>query len=173
MTEPVLTPVKYDAFVADIHTLAAALAGSEWQPGFIIGIGRGGLVPATYLSHACGIPLLSIDHSTGIDGFGNRLLAELASQTRDGTKLLVVDDINDSGRTIAHVRGAIREAGGVADNIHYAVLIDNIVSTERVDYCARRIDRTVTKDWFVFPWEAVADRESVLRDAAEVPERIA
>ncbi|MCJ8155955.1 phosphoribosyltransferase [Sphingomonas sp. LaA6.9] len=173
MTDPVLTPVGYDTFVADIHTLATALADSEWQPGFIIGIGRGGLVPATYLSHACGLPLLSVDHSTGIESFGDRLLGKLAGQTRDGAHLLVVDDINDSGRTIGHIRRALRAAGSVADNIRYAVLIDNVTSTERVDYYARSIDRTVTKDWFVFPWEAVADRTSILRDAAEVPERIA
>lgn len=173
MTDPVLTPVGYDAFLADIRALAGALAGDGWRPDFIIGIGRGGLVPATYLSHACDIPLLSIDHSTGVYGFGDQLLAELALKTLDGTTLLIVDDINDSGRTIGCLRDAIEGAGGVTGNIRYAVLIDNVASAERVDYRARTIDRAITKDWFVFPWEAVADREAVLRDAAAVPERIA
>ena len=64
-------------------------------------------------------------------------------------------------------------AAGIAENVRYAVLIDNVASAERVEYRARTIDRRITKDWFVFPWEAVADRESVLRDATAVPERIA
>ena len=38
---------------------------------------------------------------------------------------------------------------------------------------ALTIDRRVTKDWYVFPWEAVAPAEAIAEDAAEVPERIA
>ena len=56
--------------------------------------------------------------------------------------------------------------------VRFATLIDNSVSTERVDYRARVIDRTVTKDWFVFPWEAVAPAASHLADATAVPDRI-
>ena len=53
-----------------------------------------------------------------------------------------------------------------------ATLIDNRVSAQRVDYRARAIDRTVTKDWYVFPWEAVAPEAALAKDAAAVPERI-
>lgn len=53
------------------------------------------------------------------------------------------------------------------------MLIDNVSSAERIDYRARTIDRQVTKDWFVFPWEAVAPAATIAEDAAEVPERIA
>lgn len=173
MNEPLLTLVDYDAFITDVHTLRRALAEGGWTPDFIIGVGRGGLVPAVYLSHASGVPLLSVDHSAGVFVFGDQLLADLALRTNQGVKLLVVDDINDTGATIGHLRDAIDGAAGVAENVRYAVLIDNIASAERVDYRARTIDRRITKDWFVFPWEAVADRESVLRDATAVPERIA
>jgi hypothetical protein len=57
--------------------------------------------------------------------------------------------------------------------IRFATLLDNIVSSQRVEYRAREIDRTVTKDWFVFPWEAVAPAASIAADAAEIPQRIA
>ena len=57
--------------------------------------------------------------------------------------------------------------------IRFATLIDNLSSAERIDYTARTIDRRDTKDWFVFPWEAVAPATTIEHDAAEVPDRIA
>ena len=62
-------------------------------------------------------------------------------------------------------------AGAPADHLRFAVLIDNVSSAAKVEYRATTIDRVVTKDWFVFPWEAVASRASILSDWGEVPER--
>jgi hypothetical protein len=42
-----------------------------------------------------------------------------------------------------------------------------------VEYCAETIDRAVQKDWFVFPWEAMAPQTSIDADAREVPDRLA
>ena len=171
---PVFTHVAHDAFVADVRALAAAIAAdAEWQPTFLIGIGRGGLVPAVYLSHASGLPTLSCDLSSQVKDFADEVLVRLAARTRDGERLLFVDDINDSGRTIASLRAALAEAGAADGSVRLATLIDNSVSAERVDYAARTIDRTTTKDWYVFPWEAMAPAGSIADDAAAVPERIA
>ncbi|AMK24195.1 hypothetical protein HHL26_23430 [Sphingobium sp. TB-6] len=86
-----------------------------------------------------------------------------------GDKLLFVDDINDSGRTINAVRDAM--AAAPAEAVRFAVLMDNVRSAAAVNYRAEAIDRAVTKDWFVFPWETVASRESILADWGDVPER--
>jgi hypoxanthine phosphoribosyltransferase len=170
---PVFTPIGHDAFVAAIQTLAAAIADDDWTPDFLVGVGRGGLAPAVYLSHAAGLPMLSVDHSSQVRDFADDALVRLAARTRDGERLLFVDDINDSGRTIAHIRHALAAAGAQAGAVRVATLIDNVRSAERVDYAAQVIDRQVTKDWFVFPWEAVAPAASIADDAAEVPDRIA
>ena len=171
---PVFTPIEHDAFVGDVKALAALVAADRaWAPTFLIGIGRGGLVPAVYLSHATGLPTLSCDLSSQVKDFADEVLVRLAARTRDGERLLFVDDINDSGRTIGLLRAALAEAGAAAGTVRFATLIDNAVSAQRVDYAARTIDRTVTKDWYVFPWEAMAPAETIAEDAAEVPERIA
>ena len=47
---PVFTPIPHDAVVAAILTLRDAIAAGDWRPDTIVGIGRGGLVPAVYLS---------------------------------------------------------------------------------------------------------------------------
>jgi uncharacterized protein len=159
MSTPELLYINNDQFIADVRTLAATLGAGDWHPDFIVGIGRGGLVPAVFLSHATGLALPT---------FGDELLEKLAAKTRTGTRLLIVDDINDSGRTLAYLRCKFLEAEGVADNLRIAVLIDNIRSIESVDYRARTIDREQEKRWFVFPWEAMAEREEMLVQAAVV-----
>jgi hypoxanthine phosphoribosyltransferase len=160
----VFADITHEEFVAAIRALALQLADDAWKPDFIIGIGRGGLAPAVYLSHATGLPMLSVDYSSQV---------KLARRTQGGDRLLFLDDINDSGRTIAHLRGALRAADAAPESIRFATLIDNVSSAERVEYRARTIDRTFNKDWFVFPWEAVAPAQSLIEDAAAVPERIA
>lgn len=170
---PTFTRISHDDYVAQVIALATQLGADAWQPSFIIGIGRGGLAPAVYLSHATGLPMLSVDHSSEVPDFADAPLVRLAARTREGERLLFLDDINDTGGTIAKLRRALVDAGAVAEHIRFATLIDNSGSAERVDYRARTIDRAVTKDWFVFPWEAVAPQTSLDDDAAAVPERIA
>lgn len=171
--KPVFTAIDHDSFVVAIRTLAAAIEGDGWRPTYIIGIGRGGLVPAIYLSHATGLPTLSVDYSSPAEEFAAALLVKLADRTRAGERLLFVDDINDTGGTINAVRDALARAGAITDHIRFATLIDNSVSAAHVDYRADTIDRTLTKDWFVFPWEALAPDAVLAADAAAVPERTA
>lgn len=166
------TYFPHDEFVAAILTLAKQLQGDTWRPDFLIGIGRGGLTPAVFLSHAADIPMLSVDVSAAVPAFHDDLLANLARRTVAGEKLLFVDDINDSGGTIRALRQGLATNGGDIANTRFATLLDNSRSLERVEYRFRTIDRSVDKDWFVFPWEAVAPAAQLAADAAAVPERI-
>lgn len=171
---PVFTPIPHEQFVADVLALADALrADPDWRPDYLIGIGRGGLIPAVYLSHAIGGPMLSVDYSARNEDLAAPALTRLAERTREGARLLFIDDINDSGATIGRLRAGLRSAGADAAHIRFATLLDNTTSNQRVDYAARTIDRSVTKDWFIFPWEAVAPDAAIEADAAELPDRIA
>lgn len=170
---PVFTRISHETFVGQIHALSAALQLSGWTPSFIIGIGRGGLAPAVYLSHATGLPMLSVDHSSRVEDFSDAPLVRLAARTRTSERLLFIDDINDTGATIGKLRAALATAGAARDHVRFATLIDNIRSQEQVDYRAETIDRNERKDWFVFPWEALAPQASLDADAADVPGRIA
>lgn len=171
MAQPILTDIPIERFLILVETLARSIIGDGSLPDFLVGVGRGGLVPATWLSHRIGVPSLSVDLSAGVAAFGEKLLASLAERAMSGERLLFVDDINDSGRTMKGLRQAL--AGAPADNIRFAVLIDNIRSATPVDYRAASIDRAVTKDWFVFPWEAGGSRAAIVADSREVPGRIA
>jgi uncharacterized protein len=167
----VFTPFSHEAMVAGVHAIAEA--AGDWLPTLLVGVGRGGLTPAVFLSHRMALPLVSIDHSTRIAQFGEELVTVLARRTQQGDRLLFVEDINDSGKTIGEIRAALSAQGAVAANIRFAVLLDNIRSSQGVDYRAQTIDRAVDKDWFVFPWEAMAAPATLAAEAAEVPERLA
>jgi hypoxanthine phosphoribosyltransferase len=164
------TPFTHDEMVAGVHAIAEA-AGA-WQPSLLVGVGRGGLTPAVFLSHRMGLSMVSIDHSTKIAQFGEELVTHLARRTREGDRLLFVEDINDSGKTIGEIRAALAAENALPEHIRFSVLIDNIRSAQRIDYSYRTIDRSVDKDWFVFPWEAMAPQATLTEEALEVPERL-
>jgi xanthine phosphoribosyltransferase len=170
---PELYYVPYEAFLADLEAIARQVEEQGWQPDFLVGVGRGGLVPAAYLSHRTGITMLSVDHNSGDAAFADELLEKLAAKSREGSRILIVDDINDSGSTIAYLRNVLVSHGCSEPHIRVAVLVNNSSSKARVEYAGTHIDRSQDKRWFVFPWEAVAGIENLLEDAAAVPERLA
>jgi uncharacterized protein len=173
LAEPTFDYIQYDDFLGTVRSLSRQVAGSGWKPDFIIGIGRGGLAPAVYISHELNLPMLSVDHSSRVPGFADDLLATLAAKSAQSTRLLFVDDINDSGGTIEYIRKLLADGGAQPEFIRFAVLINNECSRSAVDYWAEEIDRTEDKRWFVFPWEAVSNHEVLVEEAFAVPERLA
>jgi xanthine phosphoribosyltransferase len=171
--QPELFYIPYERFLADVEALALQLEPDDWRPDFLVGIGRGGLVPAAYLSHRLDVAMLSVDHSSGEPGFAGELLDKLAAKIRDGRYILIVDDINDSGSTITFLRDAIEAKSGDGAKLRVAVLVNNIRSKAKAEYWGTQLDRDVDKRWFVFPWEALASPETLIGAAAEVPERLA
>ena len=175
---PVLSYIAYDDFLSMVQDLSQIVAKGVWQPDFIVGIGRGGLVPGVYISHALQIPMLSIDHSSKVRGFADNLLHKVAHMRAAGSRMLFVDDINDSGGTINYVRKVLHESLGAVpdgrdDDLRFAVLIDNKSSQATVEFAVETIDRTTDKRWFVFPWEAVMTADRLVEEAVAVPDRLA
>lgn len=173
MSEILFHAFTHADLIDGVQTLAVALEAERWRPDLLVGIGRGGLSPAVYLSHRLDLPMVSVDFSSTLAAFGTDLLVTLAARAREGSRLLLVEDINDSGRTIAAIREQMAAQGAPAGSVRVAVLIDNLRSGQPVDYRFRTIDRETDKAWYVFPWESVAPREQQIAEASEVPSRIA
>jgi hypoxanthine phosphoribosyltransferase len=172
--EPEFFYLPYERFLEEVETLARLIeADRAWRPDLLLGIGRGGLVPAAFLSHRTGIALLTVDHSSGEPDFAEQLLDKLAAKIRGGKRVLIVDDINDSGGTIAQLRAAIDGKSGNPEALRIAVLVHNVRSRAKAEYRGSEIDRDRDKRWYVFPWEALAPRATLAAEAQEVPERLA
>lgn len=167
---PILHPITHDRFLADVQALASAIEAGNWAPDLLVGVGRGGLVPAVYLSHRLNRPMLSIDYSSAS---ADAALADVAARSAAGIRLLIVDDINDSGGTIAALRERLRDKGAAMAHLRFAVLLNNSRSGQQADYWSEMIDRTTDKRWFVFPWEALATQQALVDEALSVPDRLA
>lgn len=155
--------------------LARAMYLSNWTPDWIVGINRGGLVPALELSHWMKIPMFTLNvqlrDSTEFGTESNSWMAEAAfgydyntHQFEAQKRILIVDDINDSGATLNWIRNDW-ESGCYPDDARweekvwhhstrFACLVDNANSDAVIDYSAVDIAKTDEYDpWIVFPWE--------------------
>lgn len=116
------------------------------NPSLIVGVSRGGLIPATLLSHKLGIPLRTISVSAyeGTRRTVNKpLVVEGWEDRYDSDRTLIVDDILDSGDTL----NAIRHLGFMP---RYAVL----ATKQPKHYSSVYYFAQVLKDtWVQFPWE--------------------
>jgi uncharacterized protein len=121
---------------------------SMWMPDVIMGVNRGGVIPGVYLSHRIkkSHEVLDVrlrDHQAEPD------MDNLYRAISQGKKILVIDDINDTGATLQHI----------ADNciydsrIRYAAVINNRPSPFELNYFGYEIDKSVNDQWVVFPWE--------------------
>ena len=116
------------------------------KPDMIIGIQRGGLIPAVHLSHYYDIPLqtmtVSFRDQSNVVGF------DVLAKVDPNIKTLIIDDINDTGKTFNY----IKERNKNNKNIVYCSLVDNLNSDFQVNYFGIEIDKK-EEQWVVFPWE--------------------
>ena len=108
-SEPSLHYIEYyEDFLARVRFLARTIDEAGWLPDFVIGVGRGGLVPAVYLSHHFELPMLSIDHSSKMPGFADELLAKVFGQfLRDDTAGNVIGTARRPGDDHPHRLGRV------------------------------------------------------------------
>tara|TARA_B100000674_G_scaffold334042_1_gene278997 strand:- start:113 stop:622 length:510 start_codon:yes stop_codon:yes gene_type:complete len=142
-----------------------AVDGDNFKPDYVVGLTRGGLTPATMLSHYYQVPMHTLeiklrDHS--VEPESNKWMAQDAL---DGKKILIVDDINDTGDTLAWIKedwnnsAKLYEQGKSPEinweaNIRFAVLTENEPSKfGDVDYVSKFINKNENPQWIVFPWE--------------------
>ena len=133
-----------------------AVDGDNFKPDYVVGLTRGGLTPATMLSHYYQVPMHTLeiklrDHS--VEPESNKWMAQDAV---DGKKILIVDDINDTGDTLAWIKQDWEKTGEInwPANIRFAVLVENEPSKfGDVDYVSKFINKNENPQWIVFPWE--------------------
>ena len=106
-----------------VESLAYQIRQSDETIGAIVGLARGGLIPAVMLSHKLGIPLVSDDHDT--EGY-----------------LLIVDDICDTGNTLEYY---VKYEGALTATIHHKQ-----TAIVKPDFYYSLVPQD---KWIVYPWE--------------------
>lgn len=174
-----------------LHAIIRQMQRNQFRPDYIVGITRGGCIPATMLSHYLDVPMHTLNVSFRDSGTGpesNLWMAEdafgyiPAEQRQDAEfeithlpvkgdisnpklrkNILIVDDINDSGRTLQWIKDDW-ESGCFPHNkiwndiwhhnVQFAVMVNNTASTfKNVDFYGTEINKLETPAWVVFPWE--------------------
>lgn len=158
----------------------------NWRPDYIVGITKGGNVPATILCNMLGIrgealkvSLRDCDSQSesnlwmAEEAFGYVPLEEqeiLKSRwdVSKRKKILIVDDINDTGATFNWIKqdwpaGCLPNETHAWDsvwssNVRFAVLTENLSSSfDSVNYYAHELNKAEEDVWLVYPWETVGE----------------
>jgi len=135
-----------------VRELARQIAADGFQPDVILGIARGGLIPAGSLGYALSIKncyLINVEYYTDVD---ERLdvpvilppYLELVDLKH--SNILIVDDVADTGHTLQKVYEFVT---GKVESARAAVLYEKPRSVIQCEYVWSRTDR-----WINFPWSS-------------------
>ena len=160
MNKRVIDYIEYKNLVSKI---CRSIVQCDWRPDYIVGLTRGGLLPAVMISQWFDIKMNSLDVSLrdGGDVVSNLGMAEDAY---NGMKILVVDDINDTGATLNWIMedwpsGCFpddeRWLAVWNDNVRFAVIVDNLASkcNAKMDYVGMEVNKAEQDVWIEFPYE--------------------
>ena len=157
-----------------VHDIIRAMQQDNWRPDYVVGLTRGGLVPANLISQYLDVRMetLKVSLRDGDQCESNCWMAEDAyghanydpMSGGDGRKkILIVDDINDTRATLNWIRQDWPSGCFPNDprwqeiwnqNVRFAVLVDNQTSQfDKIDYSGVGINKAEEDCWIVFPWE--------------------
>ena len=144
--------LTYELFGTAVSELAQQVVDSGYEPDIILSIARGGLGLGMGLGYALdvkNIPTVNVEFYTGID---QRLDVPImlpptpAAVDLSGLKVLIADDVADTGETLRVVHQFC--AGHVAES-RTAVIYEKPRTVIRPEYSWR-----VTEQWIDFPWSS-------------------
>jgi hypoxanthine phosphoribosyltransferase len=148
--------ISWDSSYKLAKTLAARIKESGYRPDLVIAIGRGGFVPARVV---CDFLLYEKLTSIKIEHWGSAAQKKERAVVRfplsldvRGLRLLVVDDVTDTGETL---EAAVRYLDTCnPGELRTAVLQHKESSGYSPDYCAERVCEW---RWIIYPWAVHED----------------
>lgn len=145
--------LSWPAFGEASRELATDVLRSGFTPEVVVAIARGGLLLAGAIAYAldvksCGS--LNVEFYTDIEQrlpHPTILPPMLDQHSLEGKRVLLVDDVSDSGRTLALAVGLLTDSGA---DVRSIVLYTKPGTVHEPDFSWRRTDR-----WILFPWSSL------------------
>ena len=131
----------------DVNTLCRTISLDKFDPQVIVGISRGGLTPGVMMSHWMQKPFKPI--KTSLRDFPEW---EDYLPKKTDERVLIVDDICDSGETFQKISDFITERG-VDVEVRFASLWWNNECNFEPHYYVQECAKDTEGIWIHFPWE--------------------
>lgn len=147
--------VSWSDVQRQVQEICRQMWKDQWVPDYVVGITRGGLVPANLISQYLDVPMETLKVSLRENGEDCESNFWMSDDAVEGRNILVVDDINDSGATLNWILNDWDHQIKWGENVRIAVLYDNETSSSRISphYSAEDINKVADPQWIVFPWE--------------------
>ena len=158
--------LTYDLFGSAVREIAQKVVDSGYEPDIVLSIARGGLALGMGLGYALDVKNLSAVNVEFYTGVNERLDVPMmlpptpAAVDLTGMKVLIADDVADTGKTLKLVRDFCLDA--VAE-VRSAVVYEKTQSLVKCEYVWKRTD-----EWINFPWSVqppVVRRDGQVLDA--------
>lgn len=162
-TAPDREVLTWEGFGDASRELTQQIVDSGWIPDLIVAIARGGLIPAGAIAYAMDVKAIGTMNVEFYSGIGEtleepQLLPPLMDvSAMDGKRVLVVDDVADSGKTLKMVMDLIDEHGlsldgsaAVRVEARSVVIYKKPMSVIEPDYVWAYTDK-----WINFPWSTL------------------
>jgi hypoxanthine phosphoribosyltransferase len=142
--------LSYEQFGVAVRELSQVITDSGYEPDIVLSIARGGLIIGGALGYALGVKntfTMSVEFYTGVN---ERLAMPVVLPPvpnrvdLTGLKVLVADDVADTGATLKLVR---EFCGDFVSEVRSAVLYEKSHSVEKPNYSWKSTDK-----WIEFPW---------------------
>jgi hypothetical protein len=126
------------------------MVSNQYHPNAIIGLLRGGVIPARIFSDYFNILLdffaLDVKLYNGVNKTREKpVIGPFSLNAIKGRKILLLDDIYDSGRTMESVLEYLK-----GEDITTATLLWKETAKKKPDYYAQIAEENT---WIIFPWE--------------------
>jgi len=140
----------WDEIYEMLLNLAEKIQKDKFRPDLIVGICRGGWPPARVMSDLLGNPKManiSVEFYVDVAETKSKpMLTQPVSVPVKGKKVLIMDDVADTGKTLKVVKEHLFSRG--AEEVKIATIYYKPWSTVIPDYYEKE-----TRRWVVFPWE--------------------
>ena len=144
--------------------LAQEIKKDSFKPDIIVGVSRGGWPPARVLSDLLDNPNLAnvkVEFYLGVaETKGEPTLTQPVSVNVAGNKVLVVDEVADTGKSLKLIKEHLAKEG--ATEVKIATIYYKPWSIITPDYYARETSR-----WIVFPWEVKETIRKIVKKCRE------
>ncbi|MGI6877725.1 phosphoribosyltransferase [Microbacterium sp. gxy059] len=144
--------LTWDGFGAATRDLSRRIVASGFEPEVVVAIARGGLLPAGAIAYGLGAKNCGAINMEFYTGIGTVLDApevlppELDMNYLDGRRVLLVDDVADSGRTLKMAVEMLREKGA---DVRSVTIYTKPATIIHPDFAWKDTDL-----WIDFPWSA-------------------